>query len=639
MTTQPISLQIVKPHALHIKWSDGQQRRYLASQLRAGCPCADCFVLRHNDVESSQSHPSTLNPEWESLRIEAMEAAGNYAYTVAFSDGHNTGIFSYELLRELGEDLTSKNAASEMPLLKQPVNRESGHVDKPDVILIGSGIMSATLGAMLKRLQPDLRIQLYEVNDEPAQESSHGWNNAGTGHAGICELSYTPDRKPDGSVDVTKAIEIFQQFEQSKQFWAYTIREGMIDGPRDFINQVPHISFVHGQEQVKFLKARYAGMSAHHFFREMEFSTAPEEIKHWAPLLIAGRTDMPVAATRMAAGTDIDFGTLARKLVSWLSQQPGCGVATGHRVIDLDRTPDGWDVAVKDVFGKRKFQNQAPFVFIGAGGGSLPLLQKSGIDEAKGYGGFPVGGQWLVCEKTEVVARHQAKVYGQAQAEAPTMAVPHLDTRVIDGKQSLLFGPFAAFTTKFLQRSGSRCDLPRTVRFSNIASLVKVGLNNLPLVKYLIQQGTQSMTARMKVLRGFYPNARREDWRLVNAGIRVQAIKKEDGAAGIVHYGTEVVTDAAKSISALLGASPGASVSVSVMLDVVKTCLPQLLESKEGANEMSRMIPTWDEDLTPASSAERFRRVSHDTDELLGLRETDQPRSNSPQHSSEGSGS
>lgn len=347
---------------------------------------------------------------------------------------------------------------------------------------------------------------------------------------------------------------------------------------------------------------------------------------------------MPVAATRMAAGTDINFGSLARKLVHWLSQQPGCGVAPGHRVFDLDRTSDGWDVTVQDIADKRRIKNHAPFVFIGAGGGSLPLLQKSGIDEAKGYGGFPVGGQWLVCEKAEVVARHQAKVYGQAQAEAPTMAVPHLDTRVIDGKQSLLFGPFAAFTTKFLQRSGSRWDLPRTVRFSNISSLVKVGLNNLSLVKYLIQQGTQSMTARMKVLRGFYPNARREDWRLVNAGIRVQAIKKEDGAAGIVHYGTEVVTDTDKSISALLGASPGASVSVSVMLNVVKTCLPQLLESKEGANEMRRMIPTWDEDLTPASKAERFRQVSHDTDELLGLRETDQARSNGSQHSSEGSG-
>ena len=501
-------------------------------------------------------------------------------------------------------------------------------IDNPDVILIGSGIMSATLAAMIKRLRPDLRIQLYEVTSEISQESSHGWNNAGTGHAGICELSYTPDREADGTVNVTKAIEIFQQFEQSKQFWAYAVREGMIDGPRDFINQVAHISFVYGAEQVDFLKARYREMSAHHFFRDMEFSTDPEEIKRWAPLLIEGRSDMPVAATRLAAGTDVNFGTLARKLVRWLGQQPGCGVATQHRVIDLKKTSNGWDVTVKDLVRELKFHNHASFVFIGAGGGSLSLLQKSGIDEAKSYGGFPIGGQWLVCEKPEVVARHQAKVYGQAQMEAPTMAVPHLDLRVLDGKRSLLFGPFAAWTTRFLRNSGSGLDLFSSITTDNLGSLAKVGLYNLPLVKYLIQQGLQSMTTRMKVLRGFYPDARSEDWRLVSAGIRVQAIKKEDGAAGIVHYGTEVVTNTDKSIAALLGASPGASVSVSVMLDVVKSCLPRLLESKERASEISRMIPTWDEDLTHASSEERFRQVNHDVDRVLKLRETDQARSN-----------
>ncbi len=499
--------------------------------------------------------------------------------------------------------------------------QKSTHIDEPDVILIGGGIMSSTLGVMIKRLQPDLRVQLYEVTNKIAQESSHGWNNAGTGHAGICELNYTPNLEKDGSVDVTKAIEIFQQFEHSKQFWAFAINEGMIDNPRDFVNQVPHISFVHGQEQVDFLQARYEGMSAHHFFREMEFSTDREEIKRWAPLLIESRGDMPIAATKMATGTDVNFGVLSQKLVQWLGQQQGCGVATGHRVIDLDRESDGWKVSVKDIPGNHKFRNRAQFVFIGAGGGSLPLLQKSNIAEVKGYGGFPIGGQWLVSDKPDVVAKHQAKVYGQAQAEAPTMAVPHLDTRVLDGKQSLLFGPFAAWTTKFLQQSGSYADLPLSVTFDNIGSLVKVGLYNLPLVKYLIQQGTQSMAARMKVLRVFYPDARREDWKLVNAGIRVQAIKREDGEAGIVHYGTEVVTDANKTISALLGASPGASVSVSVMLEVVQTCLAHLLESTNGNAVMKQMIPTLDEDLTLSSAADRFRQVTHDTDQALELGE------------------
>lgn len=512
------------------------------------------------------------------------------------------------------------NVAQPDPLPPARTPRAPTHIDDPDVILIGSGIMSATLGAMIKRLAPELSIQLYEATDELAQESSHGWNNAGTGHAGICELSYTPTRAQDGSVDVAKAIDIYQQFEQSKLFWAYSVREGMIDNPGDFVRQVPHISFVHGQEQVEFLKARYAAMSAHHFFREMEFSTSREEISRWAPLLIEGRDDMPVAATRMAGGTDVDFGALSRGLIQWLAEQPGCGVAAGHRAIDLKRNAGRWQLTVRDN-SQRKFCNRAKFVFIGAGGGSLPLLQKSEIDAAKGLGGFPVGGQWLVCDKPEVIARHQAKVYGQAQAEAPTMAVPHLDTRMLDGKRWLLFGPFAAWTTKFLHQSGSYFDLPRSVTINNVGSLAKVGLYNLPLVKYLIQQGTQSMAGRMKLLREFYPDARREDWKLVSAGIRVQAIKKKDGEAGIVHYGTEVVSDADKTIAALLGASPGASVAVSVMLDVVKTCLPHLLETKHGRSVMKQMIPTCDEDLIPTVSAERFRSLRDATDQTLRLGE------------------
>ncbi len=483
------------------------------------------------------------------------------------------------------------------------------HIENPDVVLIGSGVMSSNLGAMLKKLKPDLKIQLYEVSKELAQESSDAWNNAGTGHAGICELSYTPLQNADGSVDVSKAIEIFEHFEQSKLFWGYAVREGMIRDPRDFINPVPHISFVHGQRQVDFLRSRYEGMSAHHFFRDMEFTTDRAEIGRWAPLLVEGRAEMPVAATKMDSGTDVNFGSISRKLIHWMSEQVGCGVASSHRVVDLKRTNEGWKLTIKDLNTNRKFTNNAKFVFVGAGGGSLPLLQKSKIAESQGFGGFPIGGQWLVCDDPEIVARHQAKVYGQALDAAPTMAVPHLDTRVIDGKKSLLFGPFAAWTTKFLHRHGSYTDLPFSVKFDNVGSLIKVGLYNLPLVKYLIQQGTQSMAARMKVLRVFYPSAKVEDWKLIDAGIRVQAIKKEDGQAGIVHYGTEVVTDADGTISALLGASPGASVSVNVMLEVIKKCLPHLLRTDEGKTAMKKMIPSYDEDLRAPQSAVRFQEL------------------------------
>jgi malate dehydrogenase (quinone) len=492
----------------------------------------------------------------------------------------------------------------------------STHIQNPDVILIGSGIMSSNLGAMLKKIQPELKIQLYEVSDELAQESSNAWNNAGTGHAGICELSYTPFQNADGSVDVTKAIEIFEQFEQSKLFWGYAIRTGMIQQPRDFINPVPHISFVHGAKQVEFLRRRYEAMAAHHFFKTMEFTSDPAVIRRWAPLLIEGRASEPVAATKMDSGTDVNFGSISRKLIHWLSEQPGCGVASGHRVIDLKRVATGWDLNIRNLHTRQLISNRAKFIFVGAGGGSLQLLQKSKIRESRGFGGFPIGGQWLVCDKPEIVEKHQAKVYGQALGAAPTMAVPHLDTRVIDGKKSLLFGPYAAWTTKFLHRHGSYADLPGSIKLDNMASLIKVGLYNLPLVRYLIQQGTQSMSSRLAVLRDFYPEARNGDWRLIDAGIRVQAIKKEDGQAGIVHYGTEVVTDADRTISALLGASPGASVSVYVMLEVIRKCFPQLLQSSAGREVMKAMIPSFDVDLKAASAEDYFqqldRQAEHD---------------------------
>ncbi|MGB6220260.1 malate dehydrogenase (quinone) [Haloferula sp.] len=486
----------------------------------------------------------------------------------------------------------------------------SSHIDNPDVVLIGSGIMSSNLGALLKRLSPELKIQVYEVTDDVAEESSNGWNNAGTGHAGICELSYTPHREPDGSVDVSNVVNIFEQFEKSRQFWGYAVSEGMIDKPKEFINPVPHLSFVHGQEQVDFLKARHAGMAAHHFFSEMEYATDRETIGSWAPLLVEGRGEVPIAATKMDSGTDVNFGNISRKLLAWLEGQDGCGMATGHRVTDLTKTSRGWSLKIKDLATGETRTNTAKFVFVGAGGGSLPLLQKSGIPEAKGLGGFPIGGQWLVCEDPKIVERHQAKVYGQPLDAAPTMAVPHLDTRILDGKKTLLFGPFAAWTTKFLHKKGSMTDLPLSVKPDNIATLIKIGIHNLDLVKYLVQQGTQSMNDRMEVMHVFYPAAEAKDWKLIDAGIRVQAIKKTDGEAGIVHYGTEVITNADKTISALLGASPGASVSVHIVLEVLKKCFPQLLETAEGAARMKAMIPTYDVDIRLPENADYFKEVS-----------------------------
>ena len=489
----------------------------------------------------------------------------------------------------------------------------SSHIENPDVVLIGSGVMSANLGALLKRLDPKLRIQVYEAADELAYESSNGWNNAGTGHAGICEISYTPITKDGSPVKVQKVIDIFQEFEQTLQFWGHAVASGMIDNPKEFINPLPHVAFVDGEEQVKFLRSRYDGMKAHHFFAAMEWSTDHAKIGSWAPLLTEGRDPkQSIAATKMDGGTDINFGNVSRKLLAWLAKQPDCSVLSSTKVVGLKKVglvvpnqpSSGWNVTTRNLKTGAEHTVTAKFVFVGAGGGSLPLLQKAGLPEARGLGGFPIGGHWLVCDKPEIVARHQAKVYGQNLPEAPTMAVPHLDTRILDGKKTLLFGPFAAWTTRFLHRTGSWTDLPRSVKPHNLMTLLKIAATNFPLVRYLMQQGTQSMDGRMRVMRIFYPAAQAKDWKLVDGGIRVQAIKKTDGEAGIVHFGTEVLTSADKSMSALLGASPGASVCVNIVMEVIQKSFPHLI------SRVPEIVPTYGTDYRLPQNAARFNELA-----------------------------
>ena len=493
------------------------------------------------------------------------------------------------------------------------------HIDDPDIILIGSGIMSATLGVVLKELDPELKIQVYEAAEGIACEASDGWHNAGTGHAGLCELSYTPDYTDEGEVNVEKAIDIFQEFTHSLQFWGYAARKGIIEYPTDCVNPVPHLSFVHGKDQVNFLRSRYLQMKKHHFFKEMEYTEDREIIREWAPLILEGRDNDAVAMTRMPNGTDVNFGALASELINWLSQQKNCGCATLHRVTDLEEKNGRWSVEVASLKQSKEFITTAGFVFIGAGGGSLSLLQKSGIPQAKGLAGFPIGGQWLVSESPNLVRQHNAKVYGISPGSAPTMAVPHLDTRIINGKKSLLFGPYASWTTKFLHEKGSVLDLPLSIRADNILSLIKVGISNIPLVFYLLRQGTQSMKNRLSELRSFYPAASGKDWKLIDAGIRVQAIKKEDGDAGIVHFGTEVMTNNTGTLSALLGASPGASVSTNIALNIIQKCFPNILQAHAGHSKMKELIPSYDEDLRSAEMAQRQEEVCHAAAQALKL--------------------
>jgi malate dehydrogenase (quinone) len=486
-----------------------------------------------------------------------------------------------------------------------------------DVLLVGSGIMSSSLAAMLKELEPRLSIHVVEVTPELARESSDGWNNAGTGHAGLCELSYTPALEPDGSVKIGRTLSIFEQFEHSKQFWAHAVSCGMAGEPAGFIHAVPHVCFVQGDADVDLLQARQAALREHHFFRSMEITDEPATIQAWAPLVMEGRGPARVAATRAAGGTEVNYGLLARRLLGWLAAQEGCEVATGCRVTGLRREEGEWRVAITHLASGERVVHRSRFVFVGAGGGSIPLLQSTGLPEVAGLAGFPIGGQWLVCDDPGLAARHEAKVYGTTPPSSPSLGAPHLDVRRLDGRRQLLFGPFGSWTTRFLKETGRWTDLPRSFRPGNLATLLQAAIRNRPLVQYLIGQALQSMESRMAALRFFYPQARTADWRLVEAGIRVQTIKKAD--RGAVYFGTEVFTSQDKSLAALLGASPGASVAVNIALETIKTCLPHLLSTAEQRARMKQIIPVYDEDLKLPENAAVFERTSRAAEETLGL--------------------
>ncbi len=486
-----------------------------------------------------------------------------------------------------------------------------------DVLMVGAGAMSSTLAMLLKQLDPSLKIAIVERLKTVAKESTDGWNNAGTGHAAYCELNYTPE-DGKGNVNISKALSINAAFELSLQFWSYLVNSEVLPAPSKFINRTPHLSFVWGEKNVAFLRKRYELMSAHHLFEGMEYSEDPEVLKKWMPLVMEGRDPKePVAATYMRRGSDVDFGSLARYMVNHLSKQDGFELILHHDVEDLKRSEKGgWSVLVEDRGTNDKTRIRADFVFLGAGGGALPLLQKSGIEESKGYGGFPVSGQWLVCTDTTVADQHHAKVYGKAAIGAPPMSVPHLDTRVINGQKALLFGPFAGFTTKFLKK-GSILDLPASIRGNNLMPMMSVGVNNMDLTRYLISEVFQSDGARMDSLRQYFPNAKDENWSLADAGMRVQIIKKDEKGKGKLEFGTEIVAAKDGSIASLLGASPGASTAVAAMIDVIEKCFKDRLENGDWKARLKEMIPSYGESLV--DDGELLKRVRQNTLTTLEL--------------------
>ncbi len=479
----------------------------------------------------------------------------------------------------------------------------------PDIVLIGAGIMSATLGTTLKELDPALTITIFETLEDCGLESSKSWNNAGTGHAANCELNYTPQR-PDGSIDISEALKVNTEFDLSRQLWSYLVTKGAIADPRAFIHPCPHMSFVWGKENVAFLQARFKAMSAHHCYYGMEYTEDPKQISEWAPLIIEGRDPaQPIAATRIITGTDVAYGSLTHLLVAHLTAQPGVSVHYKHRVDGLKREPDGrWRIEVKDVDQNATQTISAKFVFIGAGGGALELLQKSDIPEGHGYGGFPVSGIWLRCDSDAVSHRHHAKVYGKAAHGSPPMSVPHLDTRIIQGKTSVLFGPYAGFSTRFLKH-GSLTDLFRSIEPGNILPILAVARDNIDLSEYLIGQVMQSSSHQFALLQQFYPTAKRHDWHEAVAGQRVQIIKPDKAHTGVLEFGTELVAAEDRSLVALMGASPGASTAAAITLEVLQKCFADRLTDSTWLPKLKQIIPTYGIDLTKDADACRTIRA------------------------------
>ena len=455
--------------------------------------------------------------------------------------------------------------------------------------------MSATLGTLLKQLQPDWDVKILERLSASALESSNPWNNAGTGHSALCELNYTPERA-DGTIDITSAVKVNEQFQVSRQFWSFLVKDGLLPDPKAFINATPHMSFVWGEDNVEYLRKRYEALKDHPLFDGMEFSTDASVIRGWAPVLIPGRKkSQPIAATRIAAGTDVDFGALTTLLTDGLVEA-GADVDYDSRVTGIRRQKDGlWRITYNREIGHTPFVIYARFVFVGAGGNALNLLQKARIPEIRGFGGFPVSGEFLRTDNPEIVARHQAKVYGKAAVGSPPMSVPHLDTRVVGGEASLMFGPYAGFSPKFL-KTGSWFDLFKSIRPHNLVPMIAAGTSNLSLVKYLIGQLVARKSTKFADLQEFFPNADPKDWYRITAGQRVQVIKKDAAKGGVLQFGTEVVAAADGSIAGLLGASPGASTAVPIMLGLVEKCFPEKMD--EWRPKIVKMVPSFGTQLS-----------------------------------------
>ena len=479
-----------------------------------------------------------------------------------------------------------------------------------DAVLVGAGIMSSTLAILITEVLPSAQILIIEKLDTAGLESTGAFNNAGTGHAANCELNYTPTNE-DGGFQMDKALKINNSFEISLEFWASLYESGKIDAGK-FLKFIPHISFVSGEENVSFLNRRYLHMKRFKEFERMEYSSSFKEIESWAPLLTFERNkNEQIAATKIERGTDINFESLTNEYLSYLKSNKNIEIKYSTELLNLKRIgSNNWELFIRQ--NRKEIILFTNYIFLGAGGKTINLLQKSRIPESKLYGGFPVSGKWLISDKINLTEQHNAKVYGKANVGSPPMSVPHLDARWINGKKFLLYGPFAGVTTKFLKR-GSYLDLFNSFKKDNISSIIDVGLNNIDLINYLISQSLQNHSSRIKNLKKIMPSAVNSDWSLKNAGQRVQIIKKtKDG--GSLKFGTEVVNSEDGSLSALLGASPGASTAVQIMLQVLENSCLIKKSSISVEKKLSHLIT-----FNNSSNKDYQENIKRRNNEILGF--------------------
>ena len=491
---------------------------------------------------------------------------------------------------------------------------QKSKIDRPyesDALIVGAGIMGATLASILKEIDSDLRVDIVEAHDSPAQESSEAYNNAGTGHAGYCELNYTP-LLSNNKIDIEKAVQINSGFEISLQYWSYLTKKYRLFSPSKFIKRVPHISLVNDDKNIVFLKKRYLALKNNPLFSSIEFSSNYKTITKWIPLLKSKKSRKKYAATKVEIGTDINFGKITFELISILNTKKNFYLHTNQKAIDINENEDdSWSVKLNN--GNKI---KAKFIFIACGGNSLKLLQKTKIYEQKSYAGFPINGQWLVCNNPKIVALHKTKVYGKAEIGSPPMSMPHLDLRIIDGKKILMFGPFASFTFKFLI-SGSFFDFISSIKFHNLKTLCIVFFKEWPLLIYLIKQNFKSHKSRIADLKQFFPNANAKDWHLKDAGIRVQIMKKPRNGSPKLEFGTEIIFSKNNNLAALLGASPGASISVQSMIKVIEKCFLKKENSIAWKNKIKKMIPSYGKDLV--KNPKLLKKIRSNNQQTLGI--------------------